>query len=351
MPEQLLARIIRASSKPQDLVLDPFGGSGTTMCVAKKLARNWMGFELSEDYVKYINERLDRTEIDSPIDGPEDAIESAPSTAKGKQRKKPFDEKVEKVVVDAYVSAGQGYPVDYLLCDKDLNKAFVKQCLDGGIGGSAAIWNRFLLQLRKSGLLPKSTKSPKNLTADQMDRFGFASEVAWRLLAIDYHKTLDDILCSPDFAEEFDRLAAEYGPTTNEATSLDYRRGAVSIRKRAKVARQTAAEQFSDWIDGKKKIPQLKLNQSLSPLEKSGVFMLVSDKNVVYVDESPNMLTKIHELFRNQNWLMLGTDSIGYVECDGSQTARLGLKSALVQREKTLLNVRLLADATELIHG
>src|SRR5262249_51242189 len=37
MPEQLLGRIIRACSNPGDLVLDPFGGSGTTLAVAKKL--------------------------------------------------------------------------------------------------------------------------------------------------------------------------------------------------------------------------------------------------------------------------------------------------------------------------
>ena len=44
MPEQLLGRIIRVSSNPGDLVLDPFAGSGTTLVVAKKLGRQWIGF-------------------------------------------------------------------------------------------------------------------------------------------------------------------------------------------------------------------------------------------------------------------------------------------------------------------
>ena len=43
MPEQLLGRIIRVSSNPGDVVFDPFTGSGTTLAVAKKLGREWIG--------------------------------------------------------------------------------------------------------------------------------------------------------------------------------------------------------------------------------------------------------------------------------------------------------------------
>ena len=152
MPEQLLARIIRTSSNPYDLVLDPFGGSGTTLCVAKKLRRHWMGFELSKDYVKHIKKRLDQTEAGDPLDGPDDPVESAPKTSRGKKRpKKDFDEDTVNAVIESYQLAGEGYPVDYLLCDKDLNKQFVRECLKRGTGGNATVWNRLILKLRKSG--------------------------------------------------------------------------------------------------------------------------------------------------------------------------------------------------------
>lgn len=82
MPEQLLGRIIRCCSSPGEIVLDPFGGSGTTFTVAKKLERRWIGFELSQEYVERINDRLQSTRVGEPLDGPADPISSAPPTPK-----------------------------------------------------------------------------------------------------------------------------------------------------------------------------------------------------------------------------------------------------------------------------
>ncbi len=87
MPEQLLGRIIRCCSNPADTVLDPFSGSGTTLVVAKKLGRQWLGFELSADYAEKIKERLERTRVGAPLDGAADPLHSAPPTHKGKIRK------------------------------------------------------------------------------------------------------------------------------------------------------------------------------------------------------------------------------------------------------------------------
>jgi site-specific DNA-methyltransferase (adenine-specific) len=80
MPEQLLGRIIRASSNPGDLVLDPFAGSGTTLVVAKKLGRTWIGFELSPNYVAQAQARLDTVSEGQPLEGAEEPTLSAPAT-------------------------------------------------------------------------------------------------------------------------------------------------------------------------------------------------------------------------------------------------------------------------------
>jgi len=59
MPEDLLELIIKTSSNQGDLVLDPFGGTGTTSVVAKRLKRNFITMEISKEYYDVILKRLD----------------------------------------------------------------------------------------------------------------------------------------------------------------------------------------------------------------------------------------------------------------------------------------------------
>jgi len=58
MPESLLKRIIVVSSNPGDCVLDPFAGSGTTPAAAYRLGRNYVGVEISKEYVENTKKRL-----------------------------------------------------------------------------------------------------------------------------------------------------------------------------------------------------------------------------------------------------------------------------------------------------
>jgi modification methylase len=63
-PEELLKRIILASSHPGDVVFDPFLGSGTTAAVAKLLHRDWIGIERERVYIEAAQARID---IVSPL--------------------------------------------------------------------------------------------------------------------------------------------------------------------------------------------------------------------------------------------------------------------------------------------
>ncbi len=73
-PEKLIAKLILASSKPGDIVLDPFAGSGTTSVVAKKLGRRFLGIETDETYCAWTGKRLEAAENDSLIQGYHDGV-------------------------------------------------------------------------------------------------------------------------------------------------------------------------------------------------------------------------------------------------------------------------------------
>jgi site-specific DNA-methyltransferase (adenine-specific) len=62
LPEQILDRFIRLYTDEGDVCLDPFMGSGTTAMSAKKLGRNYIGFEISEEYCQIARERIETNE-------------------------------------------------------------------------------------------------------------------------------------------------------------------------------------------------------------------------------------------------------------------------------------------------
>ena len=64
-PEPLLARVILSSTKPGDVILDPFFGTGTTGAVAKRLGRHFVGIEREDDYIEAAHARIAAVE---PLD-------------------------------------------------------------------------------------------------------------------------------------------------------------------------------------------------------------------------------------------------------------------------------------------
>lgn len=85
MPEQLLGRIIRSCSHEGETVMDPFAGSGSTLIVAKKLNRRYLGFELSKNYAANVRQRLVQIKLGEPLAGAQEPKVSVPSTANGKR--------------------------------------------------------------------------------------------------------------------------------------------------------------------------------------------------------------------------------------------------------------------------
>lgn len=109
-PEALLYRVITSSTKPGDVILDPFFGSGTTGAVAKRLGRHFIGIERDKTYAKHALKRIN-------------AIESSPSSeflitqSKREEPRIPFGTVLER---------GLLRPGDFLYDERKRHRARVK---------------------------------------------------------------------------------------------------------------------------------------------------------------------------------------------------------------------------------
>ena len=121
-PEALLARVILSSSRPDDLVLDPFCGTGTTGAVAKRLGRRFVGCEQDTKYAKAADKRISATRpLEAPTLAPFMTAREAPRV--------PFAALIERGLVT---------PGARLVDAKKRHKALVRAdgavSLDGAVG-------------------------------------------------------------------------------------------------------------------------------------------------------------------------------------------------------------------------
>jgi modification methylase len=114
-PEALLHRVIMASTKPGDVILDPFFGVGTTGAAAKRLGRRFVGIEREAEYIHFAKERIAKVVPVSPED----------LDVMGSKRAEP------RVPFGSIVEAGLLNPGDTLFCSKGAHAAKVRA--DGSI--------------------------------------------------------------------------------------------------------------------------------------------------------------------------------------------------------------------------
>ena len=91
-PEALLYRVLLSSSKKDDIILDPFFGTGTTGAVAKKLGRNFIGLEREDIYINAAKKRIKKT------DSPDEQFLST-TVSKKTQKRVPFGSLVENGLI------------------------------------------------------------------------------------------------------------------------------------------------------------------------------------------------------------------------------------------------------------
>jgi site-specific DNA-methyltransferase (adenine-specific) len=167
-----------------------------------------------------------------------------------------------------------------------------------------------------------------------MDSYSFASEIGMRIMELDYGLTIDEVLCRPDVALEFDKIASYFAPGFS---AFEYRWAALAIRKRSSQSRNLAK------AIGKRRLPRSKCQAihtvCTSEYDCPGVYVLSNDEQSLYVGETLNVKDRIRNVIESENWKTLQPNKVRLFPPTGELH---GLQSVLVGQNKPLLNTHLL---------
>ena len=246
-----------------------------------------------------------------------------------------------RAVIEAYKLLPGGYSTDYVLADPELNASFIAECARQQVPGDPMIWNQMLLGVRKQGKLPRIAKRRSGRTADEADDYGFASEVALHQLSVDFHTTLDGILCDPALAARFDEIAALFDP--GQHSPLEYRWAALTLRKRAKIAKRLAGR-YESWRTQElpAAMPVAKWNaEKAAEYAFPGVYALLArHRHCLFVGATVDVGGQIQRILQTASWRELEPASVCIVKAE--RPRMLGLKAVLIQRLNPLMNSQLL---------
>ena len=175
-----------------------------------------------------------------------------------------------------------------------MDRGFLDACLKQGLDASAANLNRALFRLRKSGKLQSvPTLKRTEFRWEETDEYSFASEIAWRQIHDLTHASIDEILCDPQTAEQFDQIAMKFAPGYS---SLQYRWAALKLRKV-----QNSAGTRSDGLP-KIQLPKSWVSGDPAKLKRlhgePGLYMIyAADDSALYAGETFDLGNRLEKQF------------------------------------------------------
>ncbi|MEL7334812.1 MAG: site-specific DNA-methyltransferase, partial [Planctomycetota bacterium] len=351
MPEQLLGRIIRTSSNPGDLVLDPFGGSGTTLVVAKKLGRRPMGFELSDEYAVKIRQRLEQCSPGDELVGNQDSAKSSPKTGSGRSRKElvlengravyQISDADRQTLLQVFDKHHDGGSLRALLCDPARTADLLADCKSHKIAGGQRDWLMSLYEIdQRKSIQDVSVPDPaiaKKSFWDRIEPYRDAAILAMRLTSVDYRLQPAALFACPTAAAAFDETAARFGGDRDNPA--DYRWAALSAAERSEGDEKQSAKRRDEFYDGSVwEIPQpieLASFGDSVPEDAAGIITLFDSNGPLYVAETTNAAALVQRVLDAEGWQAFEIVTCSFL-AEPDAKRRRGLRHLLHQHQNTL---------------
>lgn len=193
---------------------------------------------------------------------------------------------IDPRVLDGFLLVRNGFSSDRVVADSQLNEAFRSACRERGVSCADEDLNRMLFNARKAGDLRGIRTTSRTGFANEED-YAFASEIAIRFLERRDGVTLDDVICSPLRAAEFDEVASRVCPNYS---SLQYRWAALNLRKKRGLKPEILARIRPPDKIINVSVCELALDQIPT---QQGLYLFLSATETLYVGEASNLRTRL----------------------------------------------------------
>ncbi|MHC4743103.1 MAG: toxin-antitoxin system HicB family antitoxin [Planctomycetota bacterium] len=190
-------------------------------------------------------------------------------------------------IMQAFVEVRKGYSLDRVIADPELDRKFLKRCRELGLSGTDYDLNWKLMNARKSSELTNLSaliKTKRSVLGKKTDEFEYASELAVRFLQESQGASLDQIICDPDLASQFDAYASRLAPGFSP---LEYRLAAFALRKGGRLSEKQKQEIGT--------LPELGAFKSVSSItlesvpDNEGIYLFKSSKEAVFIGQTDNL--------------------------------------------------------------
>jgi len=185
-------------------------------------------------------------------------------------------------LIQAFGEVRDGCSVDRVIADPKLDRKFLKRCRELGLSGTDFQLNWELMSARKASKLSHLPKT-KKYTVRKTDEFEYASELAIRHLELTKSVSLDQIICDPDLATEFDEYAASLACGFSP---LEYRWVALGLRK---AGRRGSSDKRTEESPRLETLGRVKSVRSGKVPNVCGIYLFSSDKHRVFMGQTDNL--------------------------------------------------------------
>jgi predicted GIY-YIG superfamily endonuclease len=196
-------------------------------------------------------------------------------------------DELQRVVQESFAEVHDGWSVDEVLVDDELNGAFVERCRMALPDAETALLNWTLLTLRKAGKLETEATKRRVL---RHEKYLHAAEIAARWMYDKYELSTDRVMCDPDRRREFDQVAQTVAPGVS---AYRLRKAALSLRKARKLRPELVAR-VADW---KKEVitrpaSDVADDPRLVP-EKPGIYIFRDTTGYLYIGQSSDLRQRV----------------------------------------------------------